>query len=303
MNVGVDPRSEICAVVVTYFPKPELAANLSALAPQVTRIIVIDNGSDDRTLAFIEAAAGSVGATVVALRRNSGVAHALNVGLDFARRNGFRWLATFDQDSRAAESMFDEMLQAAQRYPSPERVAVVAPVHVDQGLGIGLQQSHDPEKTGRDYRLLYSTMTSGNLVAVEAAAAVGGFDDSMFIDYVDHEFCLRLRHYHYQILEARSVRLLHSLGLMTSHRLLWKRMSVTNHPRNRRYYMTRNRSLLWVRYWRSEGAWVRSDLWGFMVELAGVVLFEADRVAKLMMICRGFLDALRGVSGPLKNST
>jgi rhamnosyltransferase len=302
MNAAVGTRTDVCAVVVTYHPTPELAANLFALAPQVAKIVIVDNGSDRQTLARIEAAAEAVNSPVIALGKNFGVAHALNVGLNFAKRNGFRWLATFDQDSKATASMLEDMLRAAGHYKYPDRVAVIAPVHVDQRLGVSLQ-NQVVEKVGQDCRLLYSTMTSGNLVAVEAASAVGGFDDSLFIDYVDHEFCLRLRQHHFQILEARNVRLLHSLGDITSHRLFRKRMFVTNHPVSRRYYMSRNRSLLWSRYWRSEGAWVRRDLRGFTAELAGIVLFERDRAAKIAMVFKGLFDALRGVNGPLKSST
>ena len=38
-------RLEICAIVVTYFPKAGCADNLTALAPQVGHIVIVDNGS------------------------------------------------------------------------------------------------------------------------------------------------------------------------------------------------------------------------------------------------------------------
>jgi rhamnosyltransferase len=65
----------------------------------------------------------------------------------------------------------------------------------------------------------------------------------------------------------------------------------------RRYYITRNRLLVWQQYWRFEPAWVLRDMRRFLSESAGIVFFEKDTAAKVRMTLRGIRDALQGVRG------
>jgi len=289
-------RSNICAVVVTYFPRPENAENLAALASQVERILVIDNGSSEQTLEPIESAARRVDATVVRLGANLGIAHALNKGLELALEQGFRWLATFDQDSRATPGMIEAMARALEAYPESERIALVTPIHLDRRSGVAVSDRWR-EQSGADWQVIRTTMTSGNLVNIEAARAVGGFEDTLFIDYVDHEFCLRLRRHGYRILEATRAVLSHALGEMELRQVGAKRVGITHHSALRRYYITRNRMLLWRQYWRYEPAWVLRDVRRFLSESAGIVLFENDARKKMRMTWRGIRDASRNIRG------
>jgi rhamnosyltransferase len=302
MSIRAIERSDICAVVVTYFPKAGCAENLAALAPQVGKLVIVDNGSSAQSLEPIEAAARELDATVVHLCANLGIAAALNAGLKFAAERGYRWLATFDQDSRATPGMLAEMAGVLASYPHADRVAVLSPCHVDRGLGFTVRE-RSSEATGSGWRVVTSVMTSGNLVSLEAAAAVGGFDDSLFIDYVDHDFCLRLRRHGYQILEATRATLLHSLGAMERRRFLFVRVHVTNHPVVRRYYMSRNRLIVWRRYWRAEPRWVLRDVRHFLFEAAYVLLYEKQTGAKIAAIVRGLHDGLRNIRGAFREAS
>jgi len=298
MSESLAAASDICAVIVTYFPQPECAENLVALAPQVAHILIVDNGSSAESLAPIEAAASGLGATVLRLGQNLGIAAALNAGLAFAHERGYRWLGTFDQDSRATTTMIARMIETLQSYPQAERVAVVAPVQREHELDIGYAGLHTLV-AGRDWRLLAMAMTSGNLVNVAAAMAAGGFDATLFIDYVDHEFCFRLRRRGRQILEASNAILIHSLGKMEVRKFLWKRPRISHHPPVRRYYITRNRVIVWRQNWRFDWGWTWRDVRNFLYEIAYIVLWEKQVPAKLWMMVRGICDGLRDVRGPI----
>ena len=299
MGVYAIQRSEICAVVVTYFPKAECADNFAALVPQVGKILVVDNGSSPETLGPMEAAAQRVGATVVRMGSNLGIATALNTGLEMARKEGFLWLATFDQDSQCTPGMIEEMGRVRESCPQPEQLAIISPSYVDRTQGFAVRQRRS-EATGEGWRILPTTMTSGNLVNVEIATAVGGFDDSLFIDCVDHEFCLRLRGHGYRVVEATRATLLHSLGTMQRRRFLFRLIATTNHPAVRRYYQSRNRLLIWRQYWRHEPKWVAQDIRRFVFESMYILLYEKQVKSKLSMIARGLRDGIRDVRGPLR---
>ena len=53
-------RSNVCAVVVTYFPKPGCATNLVAIGSQVDHLFIVDNGSSAQSLRPIESAAAEL---------------------------------------------------------------------------------------------------------------------------------------------------------------------------------------------------------------------------------------------------
>ncbi len=294
-------QSDVCAVVVTYFPEAGCADNLAPIAAQVGRLVVVDNGSSATSLEPVETEARRLGATVIHLDVNMGIARALNVGLELAAREGFRWLATFDQDSRAPPDMVATMFRALAVYPESERVIVIAPLHVDRRLNVRIGERRF-EGSGEGWRLVRSAMTSGNLVNVHIAQSIGGYDDSLFIDYVDHEFCLRARRQGYRVLEATSAILGHSLGRLELRQLGPWQIKVTNYAPVRRYYMNRNRILVWRKYWAREPTWVVWDSMRMLIELLSVVLYERDVRPKTRMVARGVLDAGRNVRGEFRPS-
>ncbi|MBV8741049.1 MAG: glycosyltransferase family 2 protein, partial [Sinobacteraceae bacterium] len=247
--------AHICAVVVTYHPLARYADNILALAQQVGKVLVVDNGSDEDSLAAIRHALARIDGVLMSMGGNVGIGAALNAGLRFAQQQGFAWLATFDQDSRVTEGMIATMLSTLDEYAYRERVAIVTPRHLEQGLR-KIIQDRASAGAGHGWRLLITTLTSGNLVRIQPALAAGGFDEGLFIDYVDHEFCLRLRRSGQQVLEASNATLLHSLGRMQWRKILGLRIAVVNQPSTRRYYISRNRVIVWRNYWRSVPFWV-----------------------------------------------
>lgn len=293
-------RSDICGVVVTYHPAEGIAKTLRAISDQVGKLLIIDNGSAPECIRALELLARPAGWELKALGRNLGIGAALNVGLQAARSSGYRWLATFDQDSEPTPSMLERMASALQHHPLPDQLAVVAPVHADRRADLILRQFGADDSEGVGWRELVTTMTSGNLVDVGKATEAGGWRESFFIDYVDHEFCLRLRRAGWRIIEATPATLMHSLGRLQVHRMGPLRIAHTNHAPNRRYYMTRNRSILWRDYWRTERSWVIGDIRAFVVDFAAIAMLERHAVAKLVMVLRGLVDGARRIAGPLK---
>jgi rhamnosyltransferase len=296
MSARLVDRAAICAVVVTYFPKGGFAENLAAIAPQVGKLVIVDNGSSAEDIAMIQTAAERVGAEVVKLGSNRGIAFALNMGGKIAREHGSPWLATFDQDSTATPEMFKEMAAAYSSYPHPERIAVITPCHVDPRLGMRMGD-RSYEALGSGWRVVGLAMTSGNLVNLDAAEAVGGFDDSLFIDSVDHEFCFRLHEHGYQVLEATRAVLHHSLGNLERHWFIYRWVMVTNYPPLRRYYMSRNRLILWRRYWKRRPVWVIRDIRRFLFDLLFVILYEDRPGPKVRMAMHGFSHGIKNVRG------
>jgi len=284
----------VCAVVVTYNPTSRLIENLNALVRQVREVAVVDNGSNAEGQRILIEALKLGRVSVLYNSENMGIAAALNRGVTYARDHGFYWVATFDQDSTASESLIHNMLSAWNGCPFRSEVPLIAPRYQDSNTGVISGYAKD---STAPYAEITTTITSGNLVQTKIFDKVGLFAEDFFMDYVDHEFCLRLRSKGCRLIEVWDAVLMHSLGNMTQHRVFGKTFKTFNHTPLRRYYATRNRIIVCRRYGLKFPRWLLKDLGNFFRELAGIVLFETKAGAKIAAVIRGMSDGLLGKTG------
>jgi rhamnosyltransferase len=142
---------------------------------------------------------------------------------------------------------------------------------------------------------ILTTMTSGSMMPASAMNEVGPFDESLFMDYVDIEFCLRARRKRMLILQSSAV-LFHSLGRTTYHRLFGLAFGATNHSAARRYYITRNRLILLMRY-AADWPWAWREWRAMLFETVKIVLVENNKWRKFRAMAVGTADALTGRVG------
>jgi len=292
-------NEKVCGVIVTYNPDCSITQNVRALLPQVGMVLVVDNGSSERSLPYLAELQTYDNVTLICNGANLGIAAAFNIGIRKAGEAGCRWLATFDQDSLAPAGFIASLLATVEQCPFKDQVALIAPRLQDPVTG--LSGSHGSKVEAVPFEEVPVTISSGCLLRYEVFEQAGLFDETLFIDYVDHEYCLRLRMAGYRLLESTSAVLEHRIGATTRHAILGMPVKVTNHSPLRRYYMTRNRLLLYWRYGGRFPAWAAKDCICMMKELIGVVLFEEQKIAKLGMMLLGLAHSLAGRRGPLSS--
>lgn len=290
----------VCAIIVTYNPAPQLIDSIIALAPQVGEIVIVDNASGAEGLQVVSAAAKHERLSVIYHADNLGIAAALNSGVRFALDRGYPWVATFDQDSSATPGFIAALLAAWYACPYRSGVVLVGPRYRDRYTGT--IASYAAGIATDVFTEVMTTMTSGNLVRADVFAVTDMFDESFFMDCVDHEFCLRLRHHGYRLIEARDALLEHSLGQMVYHTVAHLRFKTFNHSPLRRYYNARNRVLVYRRYGRKFPGWLCTDLANFCREIGGIVFFEEQAVTKLIAVFRGIVHGLSGRTGKICNN-
>jgi rhamnosyltransferase len=287
------PASDgICAVMVTYNPDPSLEVNVQALLPQVSKLIIVDNQSSRAHRPVVARVASLAGIEVIWNDQNLGIAAGLNTGIERAAAAGaYSWIGTFDQDSFVSADFVQALLDAYQACPFRETVGMVGASYL-----LAMRESPDfPLARHKQvkFREVKTLMTSGSLIKNSALAECGRFDESLYMDYVDHEFGLRLRRHNFRLIQAASAVLNHRLGSPTTHRFLGKRFMVTNYAPRRRYLNTRNRLVVYRRYISSETSWVLRDILKWIPEIAKVFLVEQDRFRKSISFARGCWDGMR----------
>ena len=281
----------VCAVIVTYHPSARMLENLSKILGQVQGLVVVDNGSNLDEILPLRAASRSYGFHVIENGENLGIAEAMNRGVSWAKSKGYPWLILFDQDSGITDGFVDQMFADWRAHPDRERVGSIHPTYMSQLTGIVAvtQRASD----GGPVR----SLTSGALMPAWIFDKIGWFASEYFIDEVDTEYCYRIRAAGYLIADSRRAVLQHHVGHPTKIAFLGFSFVPTNHGAVRRYYMSRNRIVVYRKYFRMFPGWVLHSANESFRETVKCFLGEQDRARKFRSFLIGTWDGLRGKMG------
>lgn len=298
-------QTKVTAVIVSYHPDERLFRGMEALAPQVGRIIIVDNDSGDQMTeklrALADADAGRV--RLVLNDENLGLAAAQNQGIQLALDEGAEWVLLLDDDSVPDVGMIDSLLTAYSQHPASERIGLLAPRLYD--LEGTLKARAYVSRHAFDYRRVTFgpgdvvdnvafAIASGSLVKAEVFQEIGLMREDFFIDYIDIEFALRMRQFGWGLVAVGDAELEHRLGEFQERRFLGRNLRFNSHSGFRRYHIYRNRIRVWRAYGLRLPLFVAFEALSIPMDLAKVILLEDDKLDKLGGTARGVLHALLG---------
>lgn len=280
----------ITAVVVTYHPESP-ATLLAALADQCEKVLVVDNtpgGSDE-----LVQACGQVGAELIELGQNVGIAAAQNIGIARALDGGATHVLLSDQDSLPPPGMVATLTSHLHG-----DVAAAGPVP-REGDDVLVYTDHTwgPKRAevGSAPLEVSFLLASGCLIRSDVLAEVGDMDASLFIDHVDLEWGMRARRAGYRLIADPSVTLVHKLGDKQV-KVPGRHQPVHVHSATRNYYLIRNTIALMKRDilplpWR-----IRYGYW--ITRFAAFnILVNPDRRQRIAAAAGGLRDGVVGRMG------
>jgi rhamnosyltransferase len=276
--------SSVCAIIVTYNPGADLLRNVLLLRKQVSGVLIVDNASSEAALGRIREVQEQTSCLVFDNDHNLGIAAALNIGFRFAIDNQYDWIIAFDQDSTITDGFVQALVDVSATASAP---SLICPTYIDRS---SMTEMVMPKLPSGEPLI---AMTSGSMFPRSTYLRAGPFDERLYIDSVDNEYCLRIRSLGMHIAQAERAVLLHSLGKITSRRFFGKKLIATNHSPARRYYMTRNRLYLLFRYPRDR-RWILLNICQMAQEFAAILLVERQKLAKIGYMIRGAVDFTRG---------
>jgi len=308
----------VYAVVVTYQPRLErLQQVLLAVASQVAHLLVVDNSETESAQGQVRLAVESLENSAVELHKteaNLGLSLAYNIAIHRARNAGASHLLLLDQDSVVADNMVSALLSGmargqheAKQLDKQAGPVMVGPWYTDELTG----RRSVVLRTGRwlvNYIATPSNLTdaqlevlpimptemlisSGSLIAMSAFDDLGELDGKLFIDHVDTDWCLRVRHSGRWMAVVPNAHMQHQLG----DRVLrlwfgrWRLLPV--HSPIRLYYTFRNSLWLYRRphaHWR----WILFDLKRLCAVTLIHMLATGPRWPRIKQICKGLRDGL-----------
>lgn len=225
--------TQTAAVVVMYHPEKSFLKNIATYVDKVARLYIIDNSeAPDEDLYKTYRSDPKI--VIIADKINYGIAKALNIAAKKAIQEGYEWLLTMDQDSSFNQDVVNNYFHAADVYPDKEAVAIFGLPYDKSFLS-----SRSPDKI---YTEVSSLITSGSLLNLKVFEKLGGFNEELFIDEVDHDYCYKAVLSGYKVIAVKAGLLQHSLGRsieLTNNRSPDPRLKTLHSPL-RIYYIVRN---------------------------------------------------------------
>ncbi|MCA9767114.1 MAG: glycosyltransferase family 2 protein [Carnobacterium sp.] len=215
-------QSDLGIIIVTYNPDvSELLSNVSKYIKTAHKVIIIDNSETAFNFSILEE---NNKIEIIRLNSNKGIAYAQNLGIEyFLNDDTINYILFFDQDSFLNASQINELYQNYKYFEeSGVKIGLVGPTINNKKSGID-----DVEET----------LSSGSLIKKDRFIYVGSFNESLFIDLVDYDWCWRARYIGYSIKVNNNVFLNHKLG--EGKKLIFKVSKEFRH-----YYQFRNAIVL-----------------------------------------------------------
>lgn len=278
------------AIIVTYFPDVQFPERLHAFLEQFPEVLIVDNGSQGDALKML-LQLPEKNITLIRNATNAGIAAAFNQGLACAKSKNYSWTVTFDQDTLIAPEFLPNLIEGWNALG--EDIAIVGNNYHDNHRSRARFSTSDRKPC----KVVTTVISSGMFFPLALTEKIGGFPEELFIDGVDHEFCLRTRAYGYKVLLLPTPSMLHEIGkpLNTGSRFL-KRFLPYNHPPLRKYYIARNTLHNIRRYWKHEPLWCIKRIGALLLKLA-VASFNSNRRMHLKALFLGIHDAVHGRFG------
>jgi len=248
-------KNKIYSVIVTYNPNISILKQcIDSLINQTDKIYIIDNtnlGCND-----LEVFNDKKKIDVIFLNNNMGIAYAQNIGINIAINEGADFVLTSDQDTIYPYNYVKEMMFFYEKYKNNYRVGALAPLFRD----LNSRREIEPVLVLKNKKLkkVYNVnnldecisvshvISSGMIIPVNVLNDVGLMKEELFIDWVDTEWCWRIRVCKYDILVNKNLIINHRLG--NESKLIFK-YKIQNHSMLRQYYNIRNALVVLKEYW------------------------------------------------------
>jgi rhamnosyltransferase len=278
------------SVIICHFPNvQEMTHLIDALNMSTGLVMLINNGGLDEHVEKLQRSYGKI--LIIHPDENIGIASALNKAFFIARDSGFSHLISFDQDSNLTNGMLEILIDEFNKISkSGKKIGAIGP------------RFYDPRKPLFEVDVTCETnivkksyiITSGCLASVDAWSASGGFNELLFIDLVDVEWCWRLNLQGYEVYMSADANMAHQLS--DGMKVVFKNFVLNTYSPLRRYYLARNSIyLILSKKWN----WMQRKylLKSFLFSFFSAMFSDRKKIASIRFIVIGIIDAISGRMG------
>lgn len=276
---------DILCVVVVYNPDILLLIeNIQGVIGDVKKVIVWQNSKlATEDINSLYSSFGNEKLSFVGNKTNDGIPKALNYAIDHMEEYECDYLLTMDQDSRWIN--FHTYISFIEKEPK------------DRIYGPEIIANTDTNNEDRLNKHLMIrgagyVITSGMLCHRGVLLVVGRFNESLFIDAVDEEYCYRARKTGIQSVQVHGAYLRQQFGASRIESFAGRKTIVSNYSASRYYYIVRNHLYL-IRSGLPTKEEKKSIFINYVrAPIVKCLLFENHKAKKSWAIARGIFSGL-----------
>lgn len=215
---------------------------------------------------------------------NHGISEAYNTMAERATILKQKFLLFLDQDSLVTKVDLD-IIKNFKKNEIDNDVAIFA---------IENEYSSKQKKYNKYFDELTFSITSGSVMNLSVFNELGGYDNKLFIDGVDRDYCLTVVSRGYRIFGIRKTRLVHTLGSGKPNFF-----GIYEHSALRNYYIYRNRKYVMKKHNKqfSFNEILRSKYLAVLKQIMSIICFEQDKKMKLRSLVQAENDYKNGKMG------
>ena len=210
---------------------------------------------------------------------NRCIASAVNFAWHHAQENGFDMLLMMDQDSEW------------QNFADYKRM-------IEEHWRMGYEWVFTPyfagqPKPAEPVEVLRLFINSGTVIPIKVLQDIGGADELMPLDALDHDMAIRIQKKGYRIVKLADAILSHTIGAPTFSKHL--HLKTSNHNAQRTYSMARSHMIClrkhhdWLTF---QEKWMIIKRY-YLRRLVLIVLDEEDKWNRIKMLIKGTIEGLR----------
>lgn len=253
-------KGKICGIIVTFNPEEVFRRVLISAYAQLDEIIIVDNASNDESGPLIKKIFDETsdqsyeqeGQTKISVFFNSvneGLSKAYNRALKKGETAQCDFYLFLDQDSLPNPGAVRHLKEEYNRLSSVTNVGALNCVNAEPIHTISdKMRDNYYAKMYRKGKLLSDGNTqeillclnSGLFINKDIFKKIGKFDESHFVDSIDHDFSFRLLSHNLKIFMVKNAVISHTLGSEGEIKIGGKTVKTRLHSPERSYYLVRD---------------------------------------------------------------
>lgn len=292
---------DICAAFIRYnYSKKSLIRNIDKIKNQVNKIFIIDNSKkkidvSDKKIKYVY------------LGENYGIAHAQNFAIFQAIKEKFKYILLSDQDTFYPKYYIEKM----KFFFKKKDVAAVCPnlydINKKKTLGFTLRYFCFKKNLNDDYNInqklvnlksefISESMASGTIIKLSLIKEIGYMNDDLFLDWVDFEWCWKLKGKNKKIVGVKNIFARHKLG--TNKIKIFNKI-YHRHSLIRYYYIIRNGFLLSIYGRNIKSFWRINIFFNTLKYLIGALIINNFSKDSIKLFFKAFFNGLINQKGKL----
>lgn len=280
----------VTAIISLFNPNNEVYNNIILVSKQVDRVILVDNSTESNDL-FLKLENNNI--IYRFMGGNIGIPKAFNSVL---KDDTFLWkndeyIVFFDQDSKIAKAQIETLLNSFKKLSEIVKIGAIEAAYINNDGKKELP--HIKKRLFDNIYIVQDLITSSLLTKYYIIQKIGFWNENLFLDGADWDFCWRLRFSGYNCVLETDIPFMHSVGNGIKKNGIIK---IRDCKPIRNYYRTRDHLYLIHRKYTPKNLKIRLLFDVIFINLCRLFFLE-HRFERAKFILRGFNDYKKGVAG------